>query len=161
MEIHELLRLLRAGESERSITALLGYNRRTIHRYRAWAHGQALLDPATALPDAATVQARLDRTLPPVSPPQQTSSVAGYRDELASLRAQGVEVAAMRARLAERHGAPISYSAVWRLVQHLEPATPETFVRVEVPPGNEAQVDFGDAGRALDPATGELRRAWC
>jgi hypothetical protein len=37
MEIHELLRLLRAGESERSIRHLLGYNRRTIRRYQAWA----------------------------------------------------------------------------------------------------------------------------
>ncbi len=160
MEIHELLRLLRAGESERSITALLGYNRRTIHRYRAWAQTQSLLDPATALPDAATIQALLDRTLPPVSPPQQTSSVAVYRDEIASLRAQGVEIAAIRTRLAERHGEPISYSAIWRLVQHLEPGVPETFVRVEVPPGSEAQIDFGYAGRALDPATGEQRRAW-
>lgn len=160
MEIQELLRLLRAGESERSITTLLGYNRRTIHRYRAWAQDQALLDPATALPDAATLQALLDRTLPPVPPPQQTSSVAAYRDEIASLRTQGVEVAAIRARLAERHGEPVSYSAVWRLVQHLEPPTPETFVRVEVPPGSEAQVDFGYAGRALDPATGAMRRAW-
>jgi len=33
-------------------------------------------------------------------------------------------------------------------------------VRVEAPPGGEAQVDRGYAGRALDPVTGELRRAW-
>jgi hypothetical protein len=33
-------------------------------------------------------------------------------------------------------------------------------VRVEVAPGAEAQVDFGYAGAALDPATGAARRAW-
>jgi transposase len=112
------------------------------------------------LPDAAALQALLERTLPPSPPPQQTSSVAAFRDEIAALRARGIEVAAIRARLAERHGEPISYSAVWRLVQQLEPQPPEAFVRVEVPPGSEAQVDFGFAGLALDPATGTPRKAW-
>jgi len=158
MDIHELLRLLRAGATERSIRQLLGYNRRTIRRYQGWAKAQGLL--TGPLPDAATLQQRLTATLPPSPPPQQTSSVAVFRDEIAALRTQGVEVAAIRARLAERHGEPVSYSAVWRLVQQLEPRTPETFVRVEVPPGSEAQVDFGDAGLFLDPATGTFRKAW-
>jgi transposase len=158
MDIHELLRLLRAGESERRIRQLLGYNRRTIRRYQAWAKAEGLL--SGALPDAATLQQRLSATLPPVPPPQQTSTVAPFREEIAALRAQGIEVAAIRARLAERHGEPVSYSAVWRLVQQLEPKTPDTFVRVEVPPGSEAQVDFGDAGPFRDPTTGVPRKAW-
>src|SRR5205823_5839193 len=140
------------------IRHLLGYNRRTIRRYQSWAASQDLF--SGPLPDAATLQALLVRTLPPAPPPQQTSSVAAYRAEIATLRAQGVEVAAIRARLAERHGEPISYSAVWRLVQQLAPTTPEVFVRVEVPPGSEAQVDFGFAGLALDPVTGTPRKAW-
>src|SRR5579883_782083 len=152
MDIHELLRLLRAGTTERRVARLLGANRGTIRRYHIWAQQQGLLEGP--LPDAAQLHALLDRTLPPALPPQQTSSVAAYRDEIAALRAQGVEIAAIRARLAERHGEPVSYSAVWRLVQHLEPKTPEAFVRVEVPPGSEAQVDFGYAGLARDPLTG-------
>src|SRR5689334_12114943 len=100
MEIHELLRLLRAGESERRITTLLGYNRGTIRRYHAWAQRQGLLQGE--LPDAAALQALLDRTLPPVPPPQQTSTVAAFREEITALRQQGVEIAAIRARLAER-----------------------------------------------------------
>jgi hypothetical protein len=31
---------------------------------------------------------------------------------------------------------------------------------VEVPPGSEAQVDFGYAGLQLDPTTGRLRKSW-
>ncbi len=158
MDIHELLRLLRAGTTERRVARLLGANRGTIRRYHIWAQQQGLLEGP--LPDAAQLHALLDRTLPPALPPQQTSSVAAYRDEIAALRAQGVEIAAIRARLAERHGEPVSYSAVWRLVQHLEPKTPEAFVRVEVPPGSEAQVDFGYAGLARDPLTGRPRKAW-
>ncbi|MCB8977294.1 MAG: hypothetical protein H6657_07725 [Ardenticatenaceae bacterium] len=33
-------------------------------------------------------------------------------------------------------------------------------MRVETAPGEEAQVDFGYAGRMMDPATGEIRKAW-
>ena len=33
-------------------------------------------------------------------------------------------------------------------------------MRVEVKPGEEAQVDFGYAGRMIDPADGSLRKAW-
>ena len=40
-----------------------------------------------------------------------------------ALRAQGVEAAAIKTRLEERHQVPISYSAVWRLVRRLEPRT--------------------------------------
>ena len=158
MDLHELLRLLRAGESERAIRHVLGYNRRTIRRYQGWAREHGLLDGP--LPDPAALQALLDQTLPPAPPPQQTSTVAAFRDEIAAFRSQGVEIAAIRARLAERHGEPISYGAVWRSVRQLEPKAVETFVRVEVPPGSEAQVDFGYAGLLQDPTTGQLRRAW-
>ncbi|MBI3974607.1 MAG: transposase [Chloroflexi bacterium] len=61
----------------------------------------------------------------------------------------------------------MSDSAVRRLVQRLEatvsaggPAVADVFVRVEGAPGSEAQVDFGDAGLTVDPATGATRKTW-
>ena len=158
MDLRELIRLLRAGESDRRIAQLLGHNRRTIIRYRQWATEQGLL--AGDLPSPAALQRLLNDTLPPALPPQQTSSVAGYADEIRALREAGVEVAAIRSRLEERHGQPVSYSAVWRFVRRLEPPTPQPVVRIEVTPGSEAQVDFGYAGLQLDPATGQLRKSW-
>jgi transposase len=161
MDIHEVLRLLRDGASDREITSLVGLNRRTVARYRRWATDQQLLAGAVPLPQVAELAQQLAATLPAVVPPQQTSTVAAYQSEILQLRQQGVELAAIRARLEERHGQPISYDAIWRLVQRLErDRPPEAFVRVEVPPGSEAQVDFGYAGRQLDPATGALRKAW-
>jgi transposase len=157
MDVQEIVRLLRDGASDREITSLVGLNRRTVARYRRWARAQDLL--GGALPSVAELEARRAATLPLVLPPQQTSTVEAYRDEIAAYRQQGVEVAAIRARLEEAHGQPISYSAVWRLVRRLEgDQAPEAFVRVEVPPGQEAQVDFGYAGRTLDPASGRLRK---
>jgi transposase len=158
MDISELLRMLRAGESDRAITERLFHNRRTVAKYRAWAQAHGLL--AGPLPKPGALHALLEQTLPAPVPPQQTSTLARYAQEVADLRARGMEMAAIRVRLEERHQHPVSYGAVWRLVRTLSPKQPETFVRVEVPPGSEAQVDFGYAGRMVDPASGQERRAW-
>jgi transposase len=158
MEIAELIRLLRSGASDHTIARVLHHTRRTIARYRRWAETQGLLtgDP----PPLDALHQQLQQTLPSPLPPQQTSSVVRYADEILALRGKGLEAAAIRARLEERHQTPISYQAVWRFLRHQQPASPETFVRVEVPPGSEAQVDFGYAGLTIDPATNALRKTW-
>jgi hypothetical protein len=176
MDIAELVRVLRSGAGDRASTKLLNYNRRTIAKYRHWAAQHGLL--AGPLPPAAELHRLLDATLPRPLPPQQTSSLAAYAEEVADLRARGLELAAIRTRLEERHRRPVSYSAVRRLAARLQAATAAPaatatptkdgpaaagappFVRVEVPPGSEAQVDFGYAGLAVDPATGATRKAW-
>jgi len=158
VEILELLRLVRAGESNSSIAQLLGCNRRTVIKYRAWAREQGLL--SGPLPAAGALERLLATTLPPSLPPQQRSSVAPYREEIRRLREQGVEYAAIRARLEERHGHPVSYNAVRRLAAHLSPPGRQAYVRVEVAPGSEAQVDFGYAGLTRDPASGQPRKSW-
>lgn len=167
MEIQEVVRLLRTEASDRTVSELLALNRRTVAKYRAWAAREGLLAPEPGpLPAAAELERRLRAAFPSVPPPQQLSSVAGYRQEIAALRAQGLEVAAIRQRLEERHQQPVSYSAVWRLVRRLAAAAApasgprEVFVRVEVAPGAEAQVDFGDAGLTLDPLSGTARKSW-
>jgi transposase len=158
MEILEVIRLVRAGESDHTITALLGHNRRTVAKYRQWATEQGLL--AGELPSAGALQQLLAQTLPALQPPQQHSTLEPYREEIAALVAQRVEMAAIRTRLEEWHGHPVSYSAVRRLVQRLAPPERTVFVRVEVAPGSEAQVDFGYAGLTVDPATGQPRKSW-
>ena len=39
--------------------------------------------------------------------------VAAYREEIRALRTRGLEVAAIRTRLEERHQRPLSYSAIY------------------------------------------------
>jgi transposase len=159
MDLQEVVRLVRGGASDREIAALVGLNRRTVSRYRRWATERHLLEGA--LPSVAELQHRLQASLPLQLPPQQTSSVAAFEHQVLAYRRQGVEFAAIRARLEEEYARPISYDAIWLLVPRAEAQQlPETFVRVEVPPGAEAQVDFGYAGRHLDPASGQLRKSW-
>jgi transposase len=162
MDLVELIRLLRAGASDRTLTRVLRHNRRTIAKYREWAEEHGLL--TGDLPTAAQLQTLHTATLPVPPPPQQRSTVEAYREEIAAWRVRGLETAAIRARLEEAHGHPVSYSAVWRLVQQLQRVEaghgPEVVVRVERAPGSEAQVDFGYAGLTVDPTSGAVRKTW-
>lgn len=157
MDIHAVLRHVRAGETDRQIARALGMSRPTVRRYREWAAQQGLLEGE--LPDLEALQVRQATTLPVNRPPQNQSSVEGFRPQVEQWLAEGVEMAAMWARLKER-GFTGSYSAVYRFVRQLVPLAVEATVRVERPPGEEAQVDFGFAGLMLDPQTGQSRRSW-
>jgi transposase len=157
MDLRMLLLHLRDNPSDRAVARDTGFNRRTVHRYRQWASAHGLLtDP---LPSLEQIQGTLTATLPASPPPQNVSSVAPYRDLVLTLRAQGVEVAALYQRLTEQ-GYTGSYAAVYRFVRSLEPRALDATVRVERLPGEEAQVDFGSVGRLQDPDTGQWRKAW-
>jgi len=157
MDIREVLRHLREGGSDRAVGRALKINRKTVKRYRAWAAERGLLNGP--LPSLSEFHRLVEAALASPAPPQIVSSVEPYREIVVKLREQGVEIAALCERLKER-GYEGSYASVYRFVRHLEPFTPDATVRVETPPGEEAQVDFGYAGMMIDPETGELRKAW-
>lgn len=157
MDVRATLVLLRRGVSERQVAQQLGVSRGTVKRYRVWAAEQGLLEGA--LPPLEELQSLLASTRPVVAPPQNRSSLEVYEPLVRALLAEEVEVAAIHQRLQER-GYEGSYSSVYRCVRRLRPRVPEATVRVETPPGEEAQVDFGYAGGMLDPATGRRRRTW-
>ncbi len=157
MDIQEIIRRVRAGESDRAIHQALGIHRDTVRKYREWASEHELL--AGELPDLATLQQWLNETQASSPPPQNLSSVEPYRELVKQLRAADVEIAAIYQRLQEQ-GYQGSYQSVWRFVRKLEPGSPDATVRVESQPGQEAQVDFGYAGRMVDEASGKERPAW-
>jgi transposase len=67
----------------------------------------------------------------------------------------------MHRHLVERNGYTGSYGSVCRFVKHLRPPTKLAVVRMESPPGQQAQVDFGAVGKLRDPQTGQERQAYC
>ena len=157
MDIQEIIRRLRAGQSDRAIHQELGVHRKTVQKYRQWAAAHKLL--AGELPDLERLQQLLAATLPQAPPPRHGSSVEPYREWVERLRQEGVEIKAIHARLQER-GYEGHYQSVWRFVRRLEGSKSKATVRVERPPGEEAQVDFGYAGKMIDPTTEQLRRSW-
>ena len=158
MDVYEVLRLVKLDKSDRIIAAALGINRKTVAKYRLWAEDLGLL--TGDLPSREELHRLLEESWPGKLPPQNTSTVAPYREVVVALREKGVEIAALHQRLVDDHGYTGSYSSVWRFVNALEPKRPEVVVRVEVKPGEEAQLDFGYGGKMIDPDTNQERRAW-
>jgi transposase len=158
LDIRELIRRLQLGEGDRRVARDLGVSRKTVAKYREWADREGVL--AGPLPEVGDLLTQLNRSLPPAPPPRMVSSVEPHRARVVELRRKGVECRAILNRLREENGFQGSYGAVYRFVRSIEPATPEAFVRVETPPGDEAQVDFGYAGLMFDPRDRVLRRAW-
>ena len=155
--IHEILHRHRHGVSARRIAKQLGHSRSTVERYLAWGEAHGFLDLTRPLP------APEDLGIPDgVRPraPHMISSVEPYRTTVKALLEQGVEVQAILQRLRDRHGYTGSYSSVRRFIQYLRPQDPQACVRMETPPGQQAQVDFGGAGRMVDPQLGYARPAY-
>lgn len=157
MDVRELLRHLQATSNVSAIQRATGLNRRTIQRYHVWATTHGLL--AGPLPALEELQHLVATTMTPPPPPQTISSVEPYRALVIQLHQDSVEGAAIWQRLRER-GYTGSLSSIYRFLRHVTPPQPNATVRVERAPGEEAQVDFGYAGRMLDPATGVLRKTW-
>jgi len=157
--IVDIIYRLRRGQSVRAICRDLGHSRATVRRYRNLAKRHGYLDPSRPLPEAAEV---LDQLGPVFTPPRSNlSGVEPYREVVKGLLAQGVEMVAIHQRLVRHHGYSGSYTSVRRFVHHLRPRTKEVVVRLEMSPGQCAQVDFGGAGMLRDPATGRRRHAYC
>lgn len=158
MDIHALLRRLRAGESQRQIARALQMDRKTVRAYRDWAREQGLLEGA--LPDLAGVEALLCATYEVPSRSGSASSLEAWRDEIQRLLERGLTPRLIYQKLGERPDFSGSESAVWRLVKKLRPPRVAATVRVETRPGEEAQVDFGAVRALADRAGGTVRKTW-
>lgn len=155
--LHDLIHRLRSGDSERRIARDLRISRLTVRKYRQLAEQQGYLDPGQSLPDGLDLAAALG---PAPQPPRVASTVDPHHDTVLRFLDQGMEMAAIFARLRDDYTFKGSYSAVRRYVHSLCPVTPEAIVRVHTLPGEEAQVDFGSVGSLFDPASGRLRPAY-
>jgi hypothetical protein len=144
LDVRELIRRLRAGESNRAVARALSIARQTVGRYRAMARAMGWLEGD--LPTLDALDRELVSMMAPSNLPRQPFKAAIHRPVIERLREEGVGMQAIYQRLCEDHGYPGSYSALRRYVIHLEGATPKAFVRIETAPGEEAQVDFGAAG---------------
>ena len=97
LDVRELIRRLRLGETDRRVARDLGMSRKTVGKYREGAAGEGLLggDP---LVDPAELVRRLGRK-PPSDPLRQTSKVEPHRKRVEQLRDHGVECRAILERL--------------------------------------------------------------
>ncbi|MGH2378765.1 MAG: IS21 family transposase [Candidatus Limnocylindria bacterium] len=156
-DIREILRRVQLGERARRIARDLGVSRNTVAHYQRWAAQRGLL--TGPLPEPTTLAAMLAAPSGP-RPAQEQSLVEPYGEQVLAWHAQGVEGQAIWQLLAEQHGFGGSYSSIKRFLRRVAPPTPRATLRLEVAPGEEAQVDFGFGGLVRDPEQDRPRRAW-
>jgi transposase len=156
LDIQEMIRRFRLGQSDRAIGRDTAIDRKTVGAWRDWAEGQGFLD-GEAMPDEIAIADRLKATAPEATggPPL---SVEKWRELVIAKREEGVELTALL-RILREHDFKGSNSALRRFVARIEKRAPEVFARVETAPGEEAQVDFFYAGLIADE-TGRLRKTW-
>lgn len=158
MDVREIVRRLRMKQRVKEIARDLGVARQTVKKYRKIALEQGWL-AGPEMPTAAHVAAATEAGPGPLltGPP---SGVQPHHQKIMKLHGEGVSATVIHRLLSEQDGFRGSYTCVQRYVARHGAAVPEGFVRVEVPPGAEAQVDFGYVGLYLDPATGQMRKTW-
>lgn len=161
LDVREMLRRLRAGDSVRRVTRDLGAGRNTVKDYKRRFEERGWLDPAAPLPSAEQIDEVLGRraTTLPATPPK----LMKFREEIAELVDAPLDIKVAWQRFtASHHHVRVSYSAFRRFVRRYVTAAPSTraVIRMEVAAGEEAQVDFGYAGR-IPRRTGEApRKTW-
>jgi transposase len=156
--ISDIVYRLRRGQSERAIAKDVGHSRNTVRHYHNVAREKGYLDLGRGVPEPDELLRELG---PAPSAPVIVSTVEPYRTVVEELLKANVEMTTIHSRLVREHGYRGSYSSVKRFVRRLRPKTPDVCLRIETPPGREAQVDFGGVGKIRDRATGKMRQAYC
>src|SRR5438105_3800824 len=90
LDIREMLRRLRLGESARAVAKGLETSRNTVREYRAWFESEGLLPGApTVLPTTAELAERLSRVTAYAPPAPR---LLPYRDEITELLAVPLQI---------------------------------------------------------------------
>lgn len=149
---HSITTLAAHGWSHRRIARELDVNRETVGKYLRLAKAKpaistpgAVADPA-AKPAILTSGSEVDSDSKPaisISGSGRQSSCLPWRSQMEAAVAVGLSAQRIYQDLVGEHGFAGSYQAVKRFVRQLRQTQPVPFVRMEVEPGTEAQVDFG------------------
>jgi transposase len=97
---------------------------------------------------------------PAVADPGRPSRCSPHLELIEAKLEAGLSAQRIHKDLVAEVGFTGSYQSVKRFVRHLRSAAPERVWRIEVQPGEEAQVDFGTVAWVIDPVTGVRRRPW-
>jgi transposase len=149
--VQAILTLQRLGWSQRRIVQELGIDRETVARY---VHAP----PAEAKPASNPIpgcEAVEPAAANPIPGPE--SRCEPFRAVIEEKLGQGLTGQSIHQDLVESHGFAASYSSVRRFLQRLDQGRPLPFRRLEVLPGEEAQVDF-ETGAPILRADGTRRR---
>ncbi|MEW5911375.1 MAG: IS21 family transposase [Thermodesulfobacteriota bacterium] len=143
-----ILQLAGHGWSFRRISRELGVDRTAVSRCVRSADSKPSNPPTGS---GITGQTR---------PPRPRSTVAPYQGIVEEKLKQGLDAKRIHQDLCREHGFAGGYDSVKRFVRRMRRSAPEVYARMEVMPGQEAQVDFGNGAPTLHPVSGRYRRPY-
>lgn len=112
------------------------------------------------LPTAAPGSPNGPAPPPPPARSPSASACEPYRELIELGIARGRNAVAIYQDLVSDYGFGAKYASVRRFMQRLRAThTPSACPVIETPPGQEAQVDYGEGPMIRDSATGKYRRA--
>src|SRR5271157_356332 len=163
-EVAETIYQWHKGMKIQHISRSLGLDRKTVRKYLGMARSLGITQGG-ALPDEQELAGKLKglvkaRDIAYDAP--ALDLVARYKDDIEKLlEDKNITAKQVWRLLKETHGITVGYSTVKRYLRSaFSFGRTKTTVRMETPPGEEAQVDFGYAGLMYDPATERKRRTW-
>lgn len=162
-EIVEIIYHWHQGSTIKGIQRSLKFARKTIRKYIHMAQqlGVRRQDPFPEEQELIRKLRSLSRA-PSLYETPAMDSIGIYRDQISKwLEHEDITAKQIWRLLKEEHELPVSYCSVKRyLRREFNRETPLVTVRIETPPGQQAQVDFGYARLMYDPLSERKRRAW-
>lgn len=149
-KINAILTLHQQGWSHRRIAEQLGIHRETVARYVSDESKSSEAPTGSDVqtrPEAPTGSEAENRPQAPIGSEESRSDCEPYRAVIVQKLEQGLS--AQRICQDLREEAEVSYYSVRRFVATLKAEHPLPFRRIETPPGEEAQVDFGTGARVV------------
>lgn len=145
IEIDELLYRWQQGHSISQIARSLGQSRQTVRKYLRLAekHG-ATVDGDQAQRTRVLADLKAKEAPSSAIPSQGQRRLAPYQEQIRLWLSEPDMTMKQIWRLLRERGVKLSYPSVKRYIRSsVAPATPKVTVRLETPPGQQAQVDFG------------------
>lgn len=166
-DLVELYTHWQAGRSQVALWQSLGMDRKTIRKYLAPALAEGFGPGGVSL-SAEQWAARIAEWFPELDDRSARAStwplIDAHRDRIKDWLGAGVTVATIAQRLRDDHAVAASESSVRRwIATHFAEEVARARVTVprgEVPPGSEAQIDYGRLGMWLNPVTARRVAVW-
>jgi len=168
IDVTEILMHWHAGRSKNEMAQSLGVDRKTLRKYIAPAEAAGIRPGGPARSEqewAGLVRGWFpqlaDTRLRQVTWP----AIERHHEYITAQLKAGVRMSTIWQRLRDEHGLAVSVQSLRRYVAANVPEeVRRAQVRVLDPrpaeAGEQAQIDYGQLGRWLDPATGKLRTIW-
>jgi transposase len=166
IDVVEILQHWHAGRPKLVLAASLGVDPKTVRKYVAPAEAEGIRPNDGLVLDRAGWTAKVTGWFPELVDARARSStwpMLEARRELITKMLETNTVATVHQRLRDEHDLRVSVTSLRRYVWQAFPdrrrraAKP---LRPLVPPGAEAQIDYGYLGRWLDPVGNRIRRVW-